>query len=196
MSRGSKLLPLFAARAARGLGDGFATIVLPVYLAATGLDTTQIGIVAAAALLGTAVFTLGVGLIAPRYDLRNLLFAGPVLMVCTGLAFPATANVVLITIIAFIGTINPSTGDIGVLIPLEHAMLTQCVVDHERTQMFARYSLTGALSMAVGSLAAATPDFLVDIGLPRLNALRMMFYGYAALGVASAHLLSLAACTS
>jgi MFS family permease len=185
MSRRSNLFSLFAARAARGFGDGFAAIVLPVYLSAIGLDTSQIGFVAAAALLGTAVFTLAVGLIAQRYDLRNLLVVGAILMVCTGLAFPAVENVAPIVGIAFVGTINPSTGDIGVLIPLEHAMLTQGVVDHERTHMFARYSLTGALSMAVGELAAAIPDFLVDAGLPRLSALRIMFYGYAALGAVS-----------
>ncbi len=186
MSRRSNLLPLFAARATRGFGDGFASIVLPAYLSASGFNTAQIGFVAAAALLGTAVFTLAVGLIASRYDLRNLLFAGAILMVCTGLAFPATENVLLIIVIAFIGTINPSTGDIGVLIPLEHAMLTQGVADHERTRMFARYSLAGALSIAVGSLAAAIPDILSDVGLSQLYALRVMFYAYAVLGGASA----------
>ena len=47
---------------------------------------------------------------------------------------------------AFLGTINPSTGDLGVLVPLEHAMLAQRVPDEERTRTFARYSLIGALA--------------------------------------------------
>ena len=182
----SNLLLLYAARALRGFGDGFAAIVLPVYLSAVGFDTTQIGFVAAAALLGTAAFTLAVGFIAPRYDLRSLLLAGAILMVCTGFVFPSIENIGLILAVAFVGTINPSTGDIGVLIPLEHAMLTQGVADNERTRAFAHYSLIGALSMAAGALAAAVPDFLISAGLAPLSALKAMFYGYGVLGVSSA----------
>ena len=132
------------------------------------------------------MFTLAVGLLAPRYDLRNLLIAGAALMICTGLAFPQAEAVGFLIAVAFFGTINPSTGDIGVLIPLEHAMLTAGVADHERTRTFARYSLIGALSMAVGALAAAAPDFLVGAGFTRLGAFRAMFYAYAVLGLASA----------
>jgi MFS family permease len=182
----SNLLLLYAARALRGFGDGFAAIVLPVYLSAIGFDATQIGFVAAAALLGTAAFTLAIGFVAPRFDLRSLLVGGATLMVITGLAFPTVEQIGLIVAVAFVGTINPSTGDIGVLIPLEHAMLSQGVADHERTRAFAHYSLTGGLSMAAGALAAAAPDFLVSAGLGRLGALKAMFYAYAVLGIASA----------
>lgn len=182
----SNLLPLYIARALRGFGDGFAVIVLPVYLAAIGFDPAQIGLVATAALLGTAVLTLAVGFIAPRCDLRTLLLAGAVLMMCTGLAFPAVEHIGFIAVVAFFGSINPSTGDIGVLIPVEHALLARSAADHERTRVFARYSLIGALSMAVGALAAAAPEFLVRAGLGELVALHVMFYAYAALGIASA----------
>jgi MFS family permease len=186
MTARSNLFLLYAARALRGFGDGFAVIVLPAYLSAIGFGAAQIGLTAAAALLGTALFTLAVGLVAPRYDLRNLLIAGAALMIGTGLAFPQVEHIGFIVAVAFFGSINPSTGDIGVLIPLEHAMLSSGVVDHERTRTFARYSLIGALSMAVGALAAAAPDFLVSAGVPRIGAFKAMFYAYAVLGVACA----------
>ena len=182
----SNISLLYAARALRGFGDGFAIIVLPAYLAALGFDAAKIGFAAAAALLGTALFTLAVGLIAPRYDLRNLLIAGAALMMGTGLAFPQAEHIGFIIAVAFFGTVNPSTGDIGVLIPLEHAMLSYGVADHERTRTFARYSLIGSLSMAVGALAVATPDFLTAAGVGRVAALQAMFYGYAVLGLVSA----------
>ena len=165
----TNLLLLYAARALRGFGDGFAAIVLPVYLAAIGFDAAKIGLVATAALLGTAVLTLGVGLIAPRRDLRNLLIAGAILMIGTGLAFPAFEQIGFILAVAFFGTVNPSTGDIGVLIPIEHAALAQGAADHERTRVFARYSLVGALSMAAGALAAAIPDLLTRAAQHRLQ---------------------------
>jgi hypothetical protein len=68
-------------------------------------------------------------------------------------------------------------------VPLEHAVLAKTASDERRTQVFARYSLIGALCAAVGSLAASLPDFLVASGSTQLGAFRLMFYAYAALGV-------------
>jgi MFS family permease len=177
---------LYLARGLRGLGDGFAVIILPAYMTALGYDAVAVGIVAAASLFGTALLTLTVGWIAPRRDLRTLLIFGAGLMAATGVAFPNIEHVVLIALVAFVGTINPSSGDLGVLVPLEHAVLARSATDERRTHVFARYSLIGALCTAVGSLAASLPDVFVSVGIPKLGAFRLMFYAYAALGVLSA----------
>src|SRR5215216_386287 len=177
---------LYLARGLRGFGDGFAVIILPAYLTALGYDAIAVGIVATASLLGTALLTLITGWIAPRHDLRPLLIAGACLMAATGVAFPGVEHFVLIALTAFIGTINPSGGDLGVLVPLEHAVLAHSATDERRTQVFARYSLVGALCTAVGSLAASLPDLLVAGGSTQLGAFRLMFYAYAVIGVACA----------
>jgi MFS family permease len=184
----SDIALLYAARGVRGFGDGFAIIILPAYLTASGYDPVQIGFVATASLLGTALLTLAVGTVAARYDLRTLLLLGACLMAGTGLAFPNVEQFAFVALVAFVGTVNPSTGDLGVLVPIEHAMLAHGVTDQERTRTFARYSLIGALSMAAGALAAAAPDFLALIGIDALSAFKLMFYAYAALGVLSAAL--------
>jgi len=184
----SNISLLYAARGVRGFGDGFAIIILPAYLTAIGYDPVQIGFVATASLLGTALLTLAIGTIAARYDLRTLLLLGACLMAGTGLAFPNVEQFTFVALVAFVGTVNPSTGDLGVLVPIEHAMLAHGVADQERTRTFARYSLIGALSMAAGALAAAAPDFLVLTGIDTLSAFKLMFYAYAALGVLSAAL--------
>lgn len=184
---GSSLIALlYAARALRGFGDGFAIIVLPAYMTALGFDAAAVGLVATASLLGTALLTLVIGWIAPRFDLRALLLFGAALMTATGLAFPHVEHLTLIALVAFIGTINPTGGDLGVAVPLEHAVLARTASDERRTQVFARYSLIGALCAAAGSLAASLPDFLVASGNSQLSAFRWMFYGYAALGIACA----------
>lgn len=186
-SAGSRLISLlYLARGLRGFGDGFAIIILPAYMTALGYDAIAVGIVATASLLGTALLTLITGWIAPRHDLRALLIFGAGLMAGTGLAFPSVEHLVLIVLVAFIGTINPSGGDLGVLVPLEHAVLAKGATDDRRTQVFARYSLIGALCTAAGSLAATLPDFLVAHGGTMLGAFRLMFYAYAALGIVSA----------
>ncbi len=182
----SSVFYLYAARAARGFGDGFAALILPAYLIEIGFNPFQIGIVATAALLGSAVMTLAIGLFAPRYDLRTLLLICAGLMVVTGIAIPVLQHFIFIVVIAFIGTMNPSTGDIGVHVPLEQASLAHGASDQERTRVFARYSLIGALSIAAGALTAGTPDILVSSGMDRIGALQAMFYLYAALGVLGA----------
>lgn len=183
------LIPLlYLARGLRGFGDGFAILVLPAYMTALGFDAAAVGLVATASLLGTALLTFVVGWIAPRHDLRALLISGAGLMVATGLAFPNVEHFLLIALVAFIGTVNPSGGDLGVLVPLEHAALAKSASDEQRTHVFARYSLIGALCTAAGSLAATMPDLLVAQGAAPVAALRWMFYAYAALGLASAAL--------
>ena len=186
MKRPSDVFVLYSARAVRGFGDGFAAIILPAYLIEIGFDPFQIGIVAAAALLGSAAMTLTIGFLAPRYDLRSLLLICAFMMVVTGVAIPQLQHFAFIAAVAFIGTMNPSTGDIGVHVPLEHAALAQGASDQDRTRVFARYSLVGALSIAAGALAAAAPDVVVSSGVSRISALQAMFYVYAALGLIGA----------
>ena len=88
-------------------------------VSAFSLVPLRIGIVATAALLGSSVLTLAVGLLAPRHDLRKLLILGAGLMTATGLAFPQFEHIAFIGLVAFVGTVNPSTGDSGILVPLE-----------------------------------------------------------------------------
>jgi MFS family permease len=180
------ILCLYGARALRGFGDGFAIIILPVYLSAVGFSPQQIGIVASASLLGTAAVTLLIGFIASRFELRSLFLAGAGLIVITGLIFPALESLAPVLLIAFIGSINPSGGDFGMLVPLEHALLTRETADRDRTTVFARYSLIGALASAFGALAAALPEILASSGWSRLGAVKSMFYLYAALGLVAA----------
>src|SRR5215217_1057382 len=115
------ILWLYGARALRGFGDGFAIIILPVYLSAIGFSPQQIGLVASASLLGTALLTLVTGFIAPRCQLRTLFLAGAGLIAFTGIAFPAMETIAPILLFSFVGSINPSSGDLGMLVPLEHA---------------------------------------------------------------------------
>lgn len=175
---------LFAARALRDFGDGFVAILLPVYLLVLGFSPLQVGIIATASLFGSALLTIAVGFLGVRYDLRWLLLAAASLMTATGVAMSLMDDYLLLLVIAFAGTINPSAGSVSVFVPLEHAALTREVNDAQRTKMFARYSLVGALAGAAGALAAALPDLTGAIGLGQLTAIKLMFVLYALLGTA------------
>ncbi len=174
---------LLVARALRDFGDGFVAVLLPVYLLALGFSPLEVGVVATAALLGSALLTIAVGFLGARYDHRQLLLAAASLMVATGVAFALVHDYALLLVVAFAGTINPSGGSVSVFVPLEHAVLAREVADSARTKMFARYSLFGALAGAVGALLAAVPDLVSPLGVDQLTAIKAMFVFYALLGV-------------
>jgi len=170
----------------RAFGDGFVSLLLPVYLAALGFDEFAVGVLAAATLAGSAMATLGVGFVAHRFGHRVLLVAATLLMIATGIGFTLESRFWPLVLIGFIGTLNPSSGDVSVFLPLEQAMLAETVSDENRTSVFAAYSLVGSLVAAVGSLAAGLPELLrALVPLSFLGALQAMFAVYALLGLAS-----------
>jgi MFS family permease len=175
---------LLVARSLRDFGDGFVAVLLPVYLSALGFSVAEIGLIATAALLGSALLTIAIGIAGVRRNLRNLLMLAAGLMVATGLGFASADDLLFILLIAFAGTANPSAGSVSIFVPLEHAALAGAAVDSERTKLFARYSLVGAFAGALGSLCAVSPDFLQRIGFSQIEAIRWMFVLYALLGIA------------
>ncbi|UUZ75783.1 MFS transporter [Polaromonas sp. P1(28)-13] len=178
-------LTLLGAKALRAFGDGYMAVLLPAYLLAIGLGTLEVGIVSTATMLGSALATLAVGAWGYRFAGRRLLRGAALLMVATGLCFASLSSFWPLLIVALVGTLNPSSGDVSVFLPLEHARLAAAAQGNARTALFARYSLLGALCAALGALAAAVPDWMVrHTGLARLDALRGMFVVYAALGLA------------
>ncbi len=123
----------------------------------------QVGLVATAALLGSALLTLGVGMIGSRYDHRRLLLAAAMLMVATGVAFSVVDAYAVLLVVAFAGTINPSGGSVSVFVPLEHAVLTRDVSAADPNRACLRATAWSALWPALsGALAAAAPDFLAS----------------------------------
>lgn len=185
-SAGADARRLLAARGLRSLADGFVSILLPVYLLALGLDAFQVGVLSAATLFGSAALTLLVGLVAARFSRRRLLLAAAALMGATGVGFAVVTDFWPLLIIAFVGTLNVSSGDVTVFLPLEQAMLAQAVADRDRTALFARYSLVGTLAGAVGTLFAAVPE-LAAARLPvaAIPAMQAMFVLYALIGAAA-----------
>lgn len=179
---------LFAARGLRDFGDGFAAILLPAYLSSIGASPFQVGVVAAAALLGSALITFAVGALGWRYERRSLLLAGAMLMTASGVGLALFDTLIPILIVALVGTINPSPGSASILVPVEHAVLSAATHDAGRTRAFARYGLVGALSAAAGALAVAIPDYLTMAGPNHSDAMRWMFGLYALLGVGAAAL--------
>ena len=91
-----------AARAIRGFSDGLVSVTLPAYLLALGHSAVEVGAVATATLLGSAVLTLGTGLLAHRFPARSVLLAACVLMGATGIGFAGVTAFAPLLVIAFV----------------------------------------------------------------------------------------------
>jgi MFS family permease len=177
---------LLTARALRAFGDGLVSLLLPAYLALLGYGAFEIGVIATTTLAGSSVLTLVVGLYAHRLSGRGLLLAASLLMMLTGIAFTLVQGFWPLLLIAFVGTLNPSAGDVSLFLPLEQARLAHCVADRDRTALFARYSLVGSLAGAVGALCAGFPEVVYGRLPGGLEAaLKFSFLLYAGLGLFS-----------
>jgi MFS transporter len=193
--RGGWLLPagveelsartILVGRALRAFADGYVAVLLPAYLLALGFGQLEVGILGTATLIGSALATLAVGAIGNRWPQRQLLLASALLMAATGAGFAGLSALWPLLIIAFFGTLNPSSADVSVFLPLEHAQLAQSSSGEARTALFARYTVTGSLCAAVGALAAGLPVWVAArTGLSLLDGLRGMFLLYGAIGAA------------
>jgi MFS family permease len=172
-------------RALRALADGYVAVLLPAYLLALGFELFDVGLLSTATLAGSAAATLGIGATAHRMGRRRLLLGAALLMAATGTAFAALTSFWPLVIVAFVGTLNPSSGDVSIFLPIEQAELADAATGGDaRTALFTRYALAGSLFGALGALCAAVPAWLVThsaLGLQ--DALRAMFGAYGAIGI-------------
>ena len=159
-------------RALRGFADGFIAVVLPAYLLSLGLGVFEVGVISTATLLGSAFTTLAVGRWGHRFSLRRLMLAAALLMAATGLGFAGFSAFWPLLLVAVVGTLNPSSGDASVFMPLDHSMLATAA---DRTTVFSRYTFVGSMAGALGALASGLPEWS---GI----SLRGMFVLYAAVG--------------
>ncbi|NYI00934.1 MFS transporter [Cupriavidus plantarum] len=177
-------MPLLAGRALRGFCDGYVAVLLPAYLLALGFDALSVGLISSGTLIGSAAATILVGFIGHRVPQRRLLKFAALLMCATGLAFAGLSDFWPLLLVAFVGTLNPGSGDVSIFLPLEQARLAEATTPDARTALFARYGVAGSLSAALGALAAAIPDWLArSAGVPFLDAMRLMFIVYAFTGM-------------
>jgi MFS family permease len=171
----------------RGFADGAVSVVLASYLTHLGFSATSIGAIATGTLVGSAALTLFVGLGAGHLDRRVILLAACGLMCATGLGFAHVTAFLPLMLVAIVGTLNPSAGDVSVFLPVEQAMLASAVPAEGRTRAFALYNVAGNLAGALGALSSGLPiAFARERGWSDVSAERSFFFLYVALGVALA----------
>jgi MFS family permease len=174
---------LLTTRSLRAVTDGLVAASLAAYLRARGLDAAQIGQFVTATLIGSAVFVTAAGLRPDRFTPRRMLLGSSGLMVVLGIAFAVRSPLPVLVGLAMVGPLNPSGGDVSAFLPAEQTLLAGNVARERRTALFARFSLVAALGAALGGLAAGVPARFEHRGWARLDALGLVFWAYAVVGV-------------
>lgn len=175
---------LIVSRALRGLADGAVSVLLPGYLTAIGFTSTQIGAIVFGTLAGSAALTLWVGLVSHRIGRRRAMLAASALMVATGIGFGCLTRFWPMFVVAVIGTLNPSAGDVSLFLPLEQAALAGTVAVRDLTATFALYNVAGGFAGAIGALLSGLPVAVAArYGLSQRAAMRSGFFAYSAIGV-------------
>src|SRR4051794_7650324 len=175
---------LVVGRAIRGFVDGFVSVLLAQYLSALGFSPTEVGAIVTGTLLGSAVLTLAFGLQAHRFALRTMLLAACGMMAATGLGFSVFTMFWPLLVVAVVGTLNPSAGDVSVFLPTEQAFIAGRVEQRSRARIYARYNLAGAFAGAFGALVSGVPEGLAHReGWEVTSAQRLGFLLYASAAI-------------
>jgi MFS family permease len=185
-SVGTNARRLLATRAIRGVADGLVSVVLATYLPRLGLTPFEVGVVVGGTLGGSAALTLLVGLHGHRLPARTILMATAALMTVTGVVFSLATAFWGLLLIAVVGTLNPSSGDVTPFLPTEQALMAESVPPRDRTTLFAWYNVAGAIAGALGALLAGLPEALAGGDAPVERILvfeRATFYVYAVAGL-------------
>jgi MFS family permease len=151
---------IVAGRTIRGFADGFVSVLLAQYLTGLGFSPVEVGAIVTGTLIGSAVLTLGFGFTTHRFPLRTLLLAATAMMVATGLGFAGVIWFWPLLLIAVVGTLNPSAGDVSVFLPTEQALVAGHVDAAQRPRLFAVYNLFAIFAGAIGALVSIAPEAL------------------------------------
>jgi MFS family permease len=174
---------IVVSRALRGFVDGLVSVLLAGYLTRLGFSPLQVGAIVTGTLLGSAALTIGLGLVAHRVPLQRVLCGSAVLMLATGIGFFGFESFWPLLVVAVLGTLNPSGGDVSAFLPAEQAALAATTSEATRAAAFARYNVAGTLAGAFGALAASVPALVaLRSGLPLGAVERWGFAVYAATG--------------
>jgi len=175
---------IVTARAVRGVADGFVSVLLAQYLTQLGFSPLQVGAIVTGTLLGSAALTLTSGLTAHRVALRTMLLGAALVMVATGIGFASVTTFWPLLVVAVLGTLNPTAGDVSVFLPTEQALVASEVDAAARPRTFAHYNLAGTLAGAMGALVSGLPQGVARMtGWSLLSAQRAGFVLYALVGI-------------
>jgi MFS family permease len=139
-------------------------IVVPLYVAAAGYSTLQVGYLLSIALAGSTGMTILVGIFSDRYGRKPLLMTIAGLAAVGSAAYALTTQFWILALMAALASIRGggagSGGGFGPFYPAEQALIAGSSTNKNRNAVFSSLSLVGVMAGAAGSAVAVLPGIL------------------------------------
>lgn len=145
---------IVVAQAARALAYGLGSVLIGVTLARRGLSGTQVGVVLAGLLAGTALVSVLIARYGDRVGRRRSYRLLYVAMGVAGTVFALTAWPPALVLAALTGTVSTEVLESGPFTSLEQAMLPHAAGSADPTRLFGTYNTIAALAGSLGALIA------------------------------------------
>lgn len=166
---------------------GASTLVLVAFLRELHISQARIGLFMTLTLAGDVCISFLLALFADRVGRRVVIFTGAVLMCGSGLVFALVDNYWLLLAAAVLGVISPSGNEIGPFRAVEESIIAHVTDPAHRGDIYAWYSLSGNGGTAFGMMICGWVILLLKRSSETtVDAYRIVFYGYAALGLIKA----------
>jgi MFS family permease len=179
------LFLIYGAALLRSTATGMISVLLGVYLARQGASATQIGLVIAVGLVGTAIATVLLSWRGDQLGRRRTLMLFALLSSLAGFALVFTVREFILLPLALVGMLNAMGTDRSAAFALEQAIIPGLVTDRSRTWALSWYNVVLDASGAAGALAAGVPALLHHwLDFDFTSAYRAVFLGFALLNLA------------
>lgn len=155
---------LFATRAMRSFSQANLVVVVPLYVAAAGYSTIQVGLLLSIAMIGSTGMTLMVGVLSDRIGRKPVLIAIAAMGAIGAVVYALTTQFWVLALMSALASIRGggagSGGGFGPFYPAEQALIAGSSSDKDRNTVFSSLSLVGVLAGAAGSAVATLPGVL------------------------------------
>lgn len=133
---------------------GASFLILVQFLSSLGFSDRRIGLFMTLTLLGDGVLSLALTTVTDAVGRRRVLSVGALMLTGSGLVFCLADNYWLLVAASILGVISPSGNEIGPFRAIEESVLAQLTPEHQRSDMFAWYTLFGTAGAALGTLTS------------------------------------------
>ncbi len=187
--RNRNITIVVTARLFMSASRALAGVVVPVYLAMIGFSALQLGELAVAVGIATAVLSTAIGLASDRVGRKPFLVAVPLLAALAGVVFAFSRAPAVLFLAASVGSFGRGTGAgagmVGPYQPAEQALVTEITPPVRRNVAFGRLAFASSVGALIGGPLALLAGQGGPGGEAATAAFRLPFLATAVLAAAA-----------
>jgi MFS family permease len=158
LSRDARLV--LAAQMLRAFAYGFGAVLIGVTLKSRAFSRTEVGLVLASIIAGTAIASVVLARSGDRIGRRRSYITLYLMLAATGVVFAFATHPWMLIAVSLTGALSTEVVESGPFTSLEQAMLATELRGRELVRGFGLYNAVATAAGALGALAAGLPDLV------------------------------------